>query len=144
VGSWYSIEVIDGAVSAAGWAEAWSDALSSAALSSGAIDWSWHQHTWGVVFETEFADEAAWEAFRELATVRAALDAVPDPISGLIVYRGRGGSAGSAEPRKPKPMIGSGSAELPLPWDFVNEWPVDLSALAGPTFRRPLLVGSLV
>jgi hypothetical protein len=121
----------------------WSDALSGAALSSGATDWSWHRHSWGVVFETEFVDEAAWEAFRELASVRAALDAVPDPVSGLIVYRGRGGSAGSAEPRKPRPMIGSGSAELPLPWDFVNEWPVDLLALSGPALRRPLLVGSL-
>jgi hypothetical protein len=144
VGSWYSIEVIDGAASAAGWAEMWSDTLSSAALSGGATDWSWHRHSWGVVFETEFADEAAWDAFRELASVRAALDAVPDPLSGIIVYRGRGGSAGSAEPRKPRPMIGSGSAHLPIPWDFVSEWPVDLAALAGPAASRPLLVGSLV
>jgi hypothetical protein len=144
VSSWYSIEVIDGAVSASGWAEAWSDTLSGAALSGGATDWSWHRHSWGVVFETEFADESAWEVFREQPSVRAALDAVPDPVSGIIVYRGRGGSAGSAAPRKPRPMIGSGSAALPLPWDFMTEWPADLSALTGPASWRSPLVGSLV
>ncbi len=142
--SWFSIEVIDGAASASGWAEMWSDTLSGAALSGGASDWSWHQHGWGVVLEVEFADEAAWDAFRDQVAVRAALDAVPDPLTGMIVYRGRGGSAGSPAPRRPRPMLGSGSAELPLPWDFVNEWPADLSALTGPATWRAPLVGSLV
>jgi hypothetical protein len=47
--------------------------------------------------------------------VRAALDAVPDPAFGLITYRGRGGSSGARDPRKPKPIVGAGAAALPLP-----------------------------
>lgn len=140
--AWYSIEVIDGVRSAASWAEVWSDTLSGAALSSGATDWDWHEHSWGVVFEVELADDAAWEQFRELAPVRAALDSVPDPVSGLIVYRGRGGSSGAASPRRPRPMIGSGSAELPLPLDLFGDVTADLTALLGPASPRPLLVGT--
>ena len=147
---WYSIEVLDGASSAALWAEAHGDALIESALSSGGGDWSWHRHAWGVVLEVSFADDAAWEAFRRLATVQAALDAVPDPLTGLIVYSGRGGSASSAVPRRPRPLTGSGSAALPLPWEFSFDdvllpmWPlspgirpltVGLPALAGLTAR---------
>src|SRR3954452_12893740 len=105
-----SIEVLDGARSASLWAEAHGDALVEAALTGGATDWSWHRHTWGVVLELGFADEAAWERFRSLPVVDAALDAVPDPVSGLIVYRGRGGSSGRVEPRSPRPLVGSGAA----------------------------------
>ncbi|HEX6211700.1 MAG TPA: hypothetical protein VF136_13045, partial [Methylomirabilota bacterium] len=57
----------------------------------------------------------AWERFRASLPVQTALDAVPDPVSGVIVYRGRGGSAGRSQPRKPKPLSGSGAAALPLP-----------------------------
>jgi hypothetical protein len=71
-----------------------------------------------VVFEVSFDDEAAWESFTSLPAVRAALDAVPDPLTGLIVYRGRGGSSGASFPRRPRPLVGSGSAALPLPWDL--------------------------
>ena len=141
--AWFSIEVLDGMASASGWAEVWSDALIGAALTGGATDWSWHRHDWGVVFEAEFADEVEWDAFRMQAAVKAALDSVPDPITGVIMYRGRGGSAGRSERRKPKPMSGSGSAALPLPWDTGIEWPADLSALAGPGAWRQPLVGSL-
>jgi hypothetical protein len=116
VSVWYSIEVFDGATSASVWAEAYRDVLMETAVTTGASDWSWHRHTWGVVFEVSFADEAGWEHFVNLPVIRAALDAVPDPVTGLIVYRGRGGSSGSAYPRKPRPLIGSGSAALPLPW----------------------------
>jgi hypothetical protein len=143
VSSWYSIEVLDGMASASGWAEVWSDALIGTALAGGATDWSWHRHSWGVVFEVELADDAAWDTYRLQANVRAALDTVPDPLTGVIVYRGRGGSSGQSERRKPKPMIGSGSAALPLPWDSGIEWPADLSGLAGPAVWRQSLVGSL-
>jgi hypothetical protein len=143
VSAWFSIEVLDGAASASGWAEVWSDALVETALFGGATDWSWHRHSWGVVFEVEFADETAWDVFRVQAAVTAALDTVPDPVTGVIVYRGRGGSAGRSERRKPKPMSGSGSAALPLPWDTGLEWPADLSSLAGPAVWRQPLVGSL-
>ena len=136
--AWYSIEVFDGATSASVWAETYRDVLMETAVTSGASDWSWHRHTWGVVFEVSFADEAAWELYANLPVILAALDAVPDPVTGLIVYRGRGGSSGSAYPRKPRPLIGSGSAALPLPWIFSE----DLWAVAALTPPAQTLVGA--
>jgi hypothetical protein len=138
VSAWYSIEVFDGATPASIWAEAYRDSLMETALTHGATDWSWHRHTWGVVFEVSFDNETAWESFTNLPSVRAALDAVPDPVTGLIVYRGRGGSSGAPFPRRPRPLIGSGSAALPLPWDLgVDELPA-LTSLGLP---RPTLAG---
>ena len=110
-----SLEVLDGAFAASRWADSHGDNLVEAALSSGALDWSWHRHSWGVVFEVAFADESAWDHYRELHGVRAALDAVPDPNFGLIISRGRGGSAGTRDPRRPRLLSGSGAAALPLP-----------------------------
>ena len=110
-----SIEVLDGAFAAARWADAHGDSLVESALAAGALDWSWHSHSWGVVFEVAFADEDAWDAYRELHGVRAALEAVPDPNFGLIISRGRGGSAGTRDPRRPSLLSGSGAAALPLP-----------------------------
>ena len=125
---WYSIEVFDGASSAARWAEAHGDVLLESALTAGARDWTWQHHSWGVILEVEFADTRSWDLWRALAHVQAALEAVPDPISGLIVYRGRGGSSGRSRPRRPHPLIGSGSAALPLPWAWQDR----------PTFLPPL------
>ncbi len=130
---WYSIEVFDGATSASVWAEAYRDVLIEAAITSGASDWSWHRHTWGVVFEVSFSGEESWEGYTNLAAVKAALDAVPDPVTGLIVYRGRGGSSGAPYPRKPRPLVGSGSAALPLPWILTNDDILSVSALPRPT-----------
>jgi len=115
---WFSIEVFDGASSASLWSDAYGDSITEAAFTSGASDWSWHRHTWGVVLELDFADEASFEQFRNLPVVLAALDAVPDPVSGIIVYKGRGGSAGRVQPRKPRPLTGSGAAALPLPFEL--------------------------
>jgi hypothetical protein len=139
VSSWYSIEVFDGATSASVWAEAYRDILIETAITRGATDWSWHRHTWGVVFEVSFAADEAWEGFTNLPVVRAALDAVPDPVTGLIVYRGRGGSSGSPFPRKPRPLVGSGSAALPLPWTLNPDDSLQVSALGLP---RPTLVAA--
>jgi hypothetical protein len=69
----------------------------------------------GVVFEVAFAEYEAWTAFRNLPVVRAAFDAAPDPINGVTVYQGRGGTSGSRVPRKPKPIAGAGAAALPEP-----------------------------
>jgi len=126
VPEWYSIEVLDGNSSAALWADVHGDALVESALTAGAKDWSWHRHSWGVVLEVEFEDTSCWEAWRELPGTRAALESVPDPLSGLIVYRGRGGSSGAAKPLRPRPLAGSGSAALPLPWDWDQEGPAVL------------------
>jgi hypothetical protein len=138
--AWFSVEVLDGASSAALWSEAYGDGVVEAALLSGATDWNWHRHTWGVVLELAFEDEAAWDRFRALPSVGAALDAVPDPVTGLIVYRGRGGSSGTWEPRRPKPMAGSGSAALPIPWDLWEE--DDLRVALAPE-RRPMVATTL-
>lgn len=125
--TWYSIEVFDARSSAALWAEAHGDALIEAALSQGARDWGWHQHSWGIAFEVCLPDEAAWERYCAADAVRRALDSVPDPLTGLIVYRGRGGGAGTSMPRTPKPLAGSGAAALPLPWtveELTSVWSV--------------------
>jgi len=47
--------------------------------------------------------------------VVAALDAVPDRLNGLLVYRGRGGGAGVPAPRRPRPHAGAGAVALPEP-----------------------------
>lgn len=137
--AWYSIEVFDGATSASVWAEAYRDVLMETAITSGASDWSWHRHTWGVVFEVCFRDEATWDGYANLPVVRAALDAVPDPVTGLIVYRGRGGSSGAPYPRKPRPLIGSGSAALPLPWIFSTDELPSVAGLTRPAFSVALV-----
>jgi hypothetical protein len=123
VAEWYSIEVFDGASPAALWAGAYGDRLVESALLAGAKDWSWHYNSWGVVLEVEFQDAASWEAWKALASTQAALEAVPDPLSGLIMYRGRGGSSGALSPRRPRPLAGSGAAALPLPWEWEAEGP---------------------
>ena len=118
---WMSIEVLDGSSAASLWAHSHGDGLVEAALASGAVDWSWHHHTWGVVLEVAFEDAEAWERFRDLHGVRAALDAVPDPTFGLIISRGRGGSAGTRDPRRPPLLSGSGAAALPLPAELFDD-----------------------
>ncbi|MBW3555630.1 MAG: hypothetical protein KY454_01700 [Actinobacteria bacterium] len=129
-----SIEVFDGPSSAASWADAWGDTLVETALGCGALDWSWHRGSFGTTFEVAFADAEAWERYRE--SLRNALDAVPDPVSGLLVYRGRGGSSGMPSPKRPRPLMGAGAASLPLPLD--EEW-----LLAREQFERPAHLLSL-
>lgn len=99
------------------WKDSYRTQIVEAAITSGALDWQWIEHKTGVVFEVSFADEVKWEQFRALPGVQAALDGVPDPVSGVLVYRGRGGSAGSRQPKRPKPSAGAGALELPEPGD---------------------------
>jgi len=91
---YWSIEVFDGEIPASQWRASYGAALVEAAISYGAVGWDWIKSRWGVVLEVSFTDDAQWEAFRALPAVRAALDAVPDPVNGLLVYRGRGGASG--------------------------------------------------
>jgi hypothetical protein len=113
---WWSIEVFSGdKLPASGWRYAYEDELTEAAITHGALYYEWHDTEYGVVFEVLFAADPQWEAFRALPSVRAALDAVPDPVNGLLVYRGRGGAAGGRKPRKPKPAPGAAALELEEP-----------------------------
>lgn len=111
-----SIEVLDGSFAASLWAEAWGDSLVETAVVHGAVDWGWSRHAWGVVFEVSFSSDEEWERFRASDVMRSALESAPDPTA-VVVYRGRGGSDGVHEPRRPRPLQGSGAAALPLPLD---------------------------
>jgi hypothetical protein len=112
---WWSIEVLHGAFSAFQWQEQHDSTLIEAALTNGALDGKWHADRWGVAFEVLFDSEEQWESFRSLPAVRAALDAVPDPVNGLLIYRGLGGGAGSRHPRRPRPAPAAGAMALPEP-----------------------------
>ena len=68
-----------------------------------------------MVFEVLFESDQQWEAFRALPAVRSALDGAPDPLNGLIIYRGRGGGAGPRKPRKPKPAPSASAMARPEP-----------------------------
>ena len=136
---WWSIEVLHGKVSAFRWQEQYDSALIEAALTNGVRDGEWHADRWGVVFEVLFDTEDRWEAFRGLPVVRAALDAVPDPVNGLLIYRGRGGGAGTREPRRPKPAPSSAAVSLPGPAD---EPYLDLAAVSAPAARRNWLLSA--
>jgi len=117
---WWSIEVLDGSHSADRWRDAYGNALVEAAITHGAYEWEWHRHTWGVLFEIAFRSEDRFGTYRNLPGVRATLDAVPDPVNGLLVYPGRGGSSGRVQPRRPYPVAGAGAVALPLPQDTVH------------------------
>ncbi len=113
---WWSIEVFSGdKLPASGWRYAYEDELTEAAITHGALYYEWHDSQYGVIFEVLFPDDRAWDEFRWLPAVRAALDGVPDPVNGLLVYRGRGGAAGSPKPRKPRPAPDAAALELEEP-----------------------------
>ncbi|HTJ77224.1 MAG TPA: hypothetical protein VL337_17835 [Acidimicrobiales bacterium] len=113
-----SIEVLDGDFSARFWAEAHGDSLVQSALQYDVVEWRWQYFDWGVVLELDFAEESGWERFRASPAVQAALDAVPDRYSGLVIYRGRGGSSTPRMPRRPLPQSGAGAVAL----EFSPEW----------------------
>jgi hypothetical protein len=113
---WWSIEVFSGdKLPASGWRYAYEDELTEAAITNGALYYEWHDTEYGVIFEILFPGDAEWESFYGLPAVRAALDGVPDPVDGLLIYRGRGGAAGGTKPRKPKPAPGAAALELEEP-----------------------------
>ncbi|MGH3209576.1 MAG: DUF3073 family protein [Trebonia sp.] len=113
---WWSIEVFSGdKLPASEWRYAYEDELTEAAITNGALYYEWHDTEYGVIFEVLFPSDKEWESFRTLPAVRAALDGVPDPVNGLIIYRGRGGAAGATKPRKPKPAPGAAALELEEP-----------------------------
>lgn len=136
---WWSIEVFHSELPASRWRDSYSSTLVESAVTTGATSWGWHEHRWGVVLEIEFADDARWEAFRAIPAVQAALDAVPDPVNGLLVYRGRGGGAGAGSPRSPRPVAGAGAMALPEPGEQQQADLTDVvpAGLTGPAGRAP-------
>jgi hypothetical protein len=140
VSEWWSIEVFDATeLPARRWRDAYEDTLIEAAVTHGARYWEWHEHRYGVVFEVLFDSDEQWEAFRALPAVRSALDGAPDPVNGLIIYRGRGGGAGPRKPRRPKPAPGASAIALPEP---ETERVLHLTEASPPEMpRRDLRVG---
>src|SRR3954467_10246531 len=112
---WLTVEVLDGEVPASAWRRAHESALVEAAITNGASFWDWQTTPWGVVLELLFGSDDRLERYRGLPVVRAALDAVPDRVHGLMVYRGRGGGAGALVPRRPRPAPLAGAAPPPPP-----------------------------
>jgi hypothetical protein len=125
VSHWLTIEVHHAAISADGWRRMHGESLIEAAVTNGARSWEWHAPRWGVILEIEFADEAAREWFRVLPAVTAALDAVPDPVNGVLVYPGRGGGSGAGRPRRPRPAPAAGAAEVDEPRDLYLDLVMD-------------------
>jgi hypothetical protein len=126
---WWSIEVRDGVLPARRWKDGYGESLLEAAITHGAKRWEWTLMPGAVLLELGFREDADWERFRRLPVVTAALDATPDPVNGLYVYPGRGGSAGDRLPRrKPRPT-GAGAAAMPIEAD---EWLAAREALAAP------------
>jgi len=129
---WLTMEIQDGAFSAQSWRRSHSESLVEAAVTNGVQDWTWRQLIWGVVLELQFADESARARFKDLPAVTAALDAVPDPVFGLLIYRGLGGGAGAGKPRQPRPSPIVGSAEM----DEAHDAFLDLSVVADSRVSR--------
>lgn len=111
---WMSIEVFDGTFSARSWADTHIDSIIETAITHGAIDWELLPTAWGVAFEVEFANEAAWNAFRMSDAFDLAFAHVPNARN-VLIYRGRSLDGGATSWRKPKPKSGAGSEALPLP-----------------------------
>jgi hypothetical protein len=146
VAEWWSIEVFHGEFSAARWKDSHGSALTESAITHGATDWGWHEYRWGVIFEVAFTDEAQWDVFRGLPQVTAALDAVPDRVNGLLIYRGRGGSSGSPSRRPRRPSAGAGALELPEPGpdtevDLTKSDPERLVRATGPAREDAVVSG---
>jgi len=76
-------------------------------------DWMWHEFGRGVVAEVELPGEFARERLLRLQPYVAAYGAVPDPVDGLRVHRGRDDRARVRWPRRPGPLAGAGGGGTP-------------------------------
>lgn len=98
-----------------------SDQLVGAAFQYSALDYEVTVRSWGLVFEVCFDTDERAEAYRGSEAMRSAIDQL-GPLR-LEVTSGRGGgSAGARVPRRDRPLIGSGSAALPLPEPDQVHW----------------------
>ena len=100
------------------------EALIESAISHGAIEWAWTEHRHGVVFEVLLPGGGELGGVpARCPPCEAALDAVPDPVNGLLVYRGRGGRRGGHGRRGGRrPTAGAGAVELPEPEARARSW----------------------
>lgn len=125
---WWSVEILGSELDISAWIRSRGRDVIRTALEYGARDWEWGSGSWGVVLEFCFTDELAGGGgclgFVENPLVKAALDAVPDPVNGLFYYPGRGGSSTAMVPRRPKPAPAAAAAALPEP-----EYPAQLARL---------------
>ena len=137
--SWWSIEVRDGVLPAARWKDGYGESLLEAAVTNGARLWEWTVLPAGVVLELAFDETGDWDRFRALPVVTAALDATPDPVNGLYVYQGRGGSSSSPAPRPHRRPAGSGAAAVPMPAE--EPVPARLATTEPPAERLHLTPG---
>lgn len=115
---WWSIEILDAEhaeISAALWRDAHAPMLAESLVTNGAASWQWFEHSWGVVLEVAFREERAWLNWKSLPGTQAALDTVPDPVTGLLVHRGHGGSSGTYVPRTPRIAPAADRVALPEP-----------------------------
>jgi hypothetical protein len=139
----WTIEVADGpSWSATGWRRSHGERLVEAALTHGAKEWNWVIRDWGVLVEISFTDENEWLRFRGTPAVRAALDAAPDPIHGLWIYSGRGGSSPATVPVHPRPHRGSDSAPPPEPEPAPELWQVPLGLRQSSVLDPPMATAS--
>ncbi|MBR7835418.1 hypothetical protein KDL01_19240 [Actinospica durhamensis] len=140
---WWSIEIFGNGLEISTWVRTRGRDVIRTALEYGASDWQWHAGSWGVVVEFCFGESTrvggGWTAFMDSPLVKAALDAVPDPINGLIYYPGRGGTALASVPRRPRPAPAAAAAALPVP---EPEQPRRPQRAGGPVLA-PARVGSL-
>jgi hypothetical protein len=111
-----SIEIFNGAYAAQLWAETHVDTFIEAAIVHGAIDWDRKKTAWGIAIEIEFESEKMWKEFRHADAVRSLLKNTPDPVNGVLIYRGRSLDGGSSARRRKKPKSGSGGAAVSLPY----------------------------
>ena len=115
VGHEITVEIIDGQFSATLWFEQEGDRLLEAAFWHGASEWARHDLEWGLVVELGFPSQAEWDKCNADPVFLAVLDQVPDPVNGVHVSVGWGGSAGVREPRRPPKLPSAGAVALPDP-----------------------------
>jgi hypothetical protein len=125
--SWLTVAVIDDIptndaprVSARLWWENLGMRMVGAALQFSPQDFEVTFRTWGVVFEVSFASDAFATAYRESPAMLSVLEQLGSLR--VEVTSGRGGGTTRARlPRRPRPLLGSGAAELPLPLDEYHQ-----------------------
>jgi len=91
------------------------DALVEVGHTNLVMDWRSSVWPWDIALELGFAGENDRLPFRNLAVVRATLDAVPDCGAGVLACPGRIGSPGPMVLRGHRHAPASGVAEVSAP-----------------------------